>query len=132
MDEVQVQQLVEANAALASELATLRKVMSSSEQSAELDLSQQNVEQRTAERLYCVRLGMLSQLNPMGHPGREQLHDLALHCWEAARILTSCADPEHYSQEVANAMMRRNEMERGLAVNLSPNPLMPDPKDGDF
>jgi hypothetical protein len=42
---------------------------------------------RTAERLYCVRLGMWSQIDPHQHPDPASLGDLARHCWHAATIL---------------------------------------------
>ena len=42
---------------------------------------------RTAERLYCVRLGMWSQIDPARHPDPASLADLARHCWMAAEAL---------------------------------------------
>jgi hypothetical protein len=42
---------------------------------------------RTAERLYCIRLGMWAQIDPSVMPTPHALVGLANHCWQAARIL---------------------------------------------
>jgi hypothetical protein len=81
--------------------------------------TQAMIEARTAERIFAVRLGMLAQLDPLGLPPADQLARLALHCWDAARILTTAADPDVFSAVIAEAMTADSTTLAPSAVGMS-------------